>query len=426
MMTQRRTARDKISDAKRRVGVVGGRPPWDHAGSPLMTASSPSPALAARPSPGPWTFAGIYTLESAVRALTATVIPLQALYLLGHPRLVSLAYLAVSAASLLGGFLIPFAIARFGRGKVYGFGASVLMVFPLLLATHTIEGQVAGMAGRALASVCTVITFQLYVMDYIAKKDLVRSEPLRFQMGSLIWAVGPALGVYLYDHLSPLIAMALPSLFGALVLMNFIRLGLEERTKAKPPGNPLANIRRFLEQPRLRLAWSIAFCRTVWWGMCMVYVPLYLVRAGEPPITGAIASSLAVGFLFFTPVWGRVAMRIGIRRSLIACFVILAMATIAASLVENPYLAAALIVLGGLPAGGLDGIGGIPFLRSVHSYERPQMAGIYRTYIEMGDLLSSALYAALLSFFDIPAVFVAAGMIAFLGATLCRYLPRSF
>ena len=66
------------------------------------------------------------------------------------------------------------------------------------------------------------------------------------------------------------------------------------------------------------------------------------------------------------------------------------------------------------------------FLRAVHSYERPQMAGIYRTYIEMGDLLSSALYAALLSFFDIPAVFVAAGMIAFLGATLCRYLPRSF
>ena len=188
-----------------------------------MTASPPSPALAVRPSPGPWTFAGIYTLESAVRALTATVIPLQALYLLEQPRLVSLVYLAVSAASLLGGFLIPFAIARFGRGKVYGFGATVLMVFPLLLATHTLEGQIAGMAGRALASVCTVITFQLYVMDYIAKKDLVRSEPLRFQMGSLIWAVGPALGIWLYEQFGPLEAMALPAFFGGLVLINFFR-----------------------------------------------------------------------------------------------------------------------------------------------------------------------------------------------------------
>jgi MFS family permease len=424
MMAYADDARDKISDGKWSLRVVPAEPPWDHDGPGSMTTPLPSP-VAGRPAPGPWTFAGIYTLESAVRALTATVIPVQAYILLGEARLVSLVYLVISLASLVGGFVIPFAISRFGRGRVYGFGATILVIFPMLLATGTIEGQIAGMAGRALASVCTVITFQLYVMDYIAKRDLVRSEPLRFQMGSLIWAFGPALGVFLYERFGPLEAMALPSLFGALVLVNFIRLGLEERTRAKPPGNPLANIRRFLEQPRLRLAWSIAFCRTVWWGMCMVYMPLYLVRAGEPPLAGAIASSLAVGLLIFTPVWGRVATRFGIRRSLTLCFVFLGIMTLAAAAVDNPYLGAAMIVLGGLPAGGLDGVGGIPFLRAVHTYERPQMAGIYRTYIEVGDLLSSAVYAVLLSFFDIPATFVAAAILAFCGAMLCRYLPRS-
>ncbi|MSP49147.1 MAG: MFS transporter [Alphaproteobacteria bacterium] len=390
-----------------------------------MIAAIPTPALNASRPPGPWTFAGIYTLESAVRALTATMIPLQAYLLLGEPRLVSLIYLAISCASLVGGFVIPIAISRIGRGRVYGLGASLLVVFPLLLATGTLEGQIAGMAGRALASVCTVITFQLYVMDYIAKRDLVRSEPLRFQMGSLIWAFGPTLGVFLYERFGALEAMALPSFFGAMVLLNFLRLGLKERTKAKPPGNPLANIRRFAEQPRLTLAWTIALARAIWWGMCMVYLPLYLVRAGEPPIAGAIASSLAVGLLFFTPVWGRIAVRFGIRRSVIACFVLLGLSTLAAAAVENPYLAAALIVLGGLPAGGLDGVGGIPFLRAVHSYERPQMAGIYRTYVEVGDLLSSAVYAVLLSFFDIPAVFVAAALGCFGAAVLSRYLPRT-
>ncbi len=390
-----------------------------------MSTSLPSPTAADRPSPGPWTFAGIYTLESAVRALTATVIPVQAYLLLGEARLVSVIYLVISVVSLLGGFVVPFAIARFGRGRVYGFGASILMIFPLLLATGTIEGQIAGMAGRALASVCTVITFQLYVMDYIAKRDLVRSEPLRFQMGSMIWAFGPALGVFLFEHFGPMEAMVIPAFFGAMVLANFLRLGLEERTKAKPPGNPLANIQRFLQQPRLRLAWGIAFCRTIWWSMCMIYMPLYLVRAGAPPIAGAIASSLAVGLLFFTPVWGRIAVRFGIRRSLTLCFVFLSLMTLAAAAVDNPYLGAALIVLGGIPAGGLDGVGGIPFLRAVRTYERPQMAGIYRTYIEVGDLVSSAVYAILLSFFDIPATFAAAGLLALGGAMLCRYLPRS-
>ncbi len=423
MIAQPAGAREKFPTRNDAAGVAARVWPWDDDGPFSMTASLPSPA-AARP-PGPWTFAGIYTLESAVRAITATVIPIQAYLLLGEPRLVSLVYLAVSFASLIGGFLIPFAIARFGRGRVYGFGASILMVFPLLLATGTLEGQIAGMAGRALASVCTVITFQLYVMDYIAKKDLVRSEPLRFQMGALIWAFGPALGVFLYERFGALESMVLPAFFGGLVLLNFLRLGLEERTKARRPGSPLANIRRFIAQPRLRLAWTIALARTVWWGMCMVYVPLYLVRAGEPPITGAIASSLAVGLLFFTPVWGRIAMRFGLRRSLIICFVLLALSTLAAAAVDNPYLAAGLIVLGGLPAGGLDGIGGIPFLRAVHSYERPQMAGIYRTYIEVGDLLSSAVYAVLLSFFDIPAVFVAAALGCLAAAVLCRHLPRT-
>lgn len=390
-----------------------------------MTASIPSPALNASRAPGPWTFAGIYTLESAVRALTATVIPLQAYALLGETRLVSLLYLAISVGSLIGGFLVPFAIRRFGRGKVYGFGAAVLTLFPLLLATNTVGGQVVGMAGRAIASVCTVITLQLYIMDYIARRDLVRSEPLRFQMGSLVWAVGPALGVFLYERFGAAEAMALPALCGALVLLNFLRLGMEERTKAGLPGNPIGNIRRFIAQPRLRLAWMIAFCRTIWWGMCMVYVPLYLVRAGASPSVSAIAPSLAVGLLFFTPVWGRLAVRFGIRRSLIACFAILGLSTLAAAAVTNPYFAAALIVLGGLPAAGLDGIGGIPFFRAVHAYERPQMTGIYRTYVELGDLVSSAIYAVLLSFFDIPSVFVASAVICLGGSLLCRYLPRT-
>src|SRR5688500_8596220 len=147
-----------------------------------MTAPLPEPAVAVARVRGPWTFAGIHMLESAVRATTATIIPLQAYALLGEARLVSVIYLVISICSLLGGFVVPYAIKRFGRGRIYLTGAAILTVFPLLLATQTIGGQVAGMAGRALASVCTVITFQLYVMDYIAKKDLVRSEPLRFMM----------------------------------------------------------------------------------------------------------------------------------------------------------------------------------------------------------------------------------------------------
>jgi MFS family permease len=390
-----------------------------------MTAPPPPPAPDARHAPGPFTFAGIYTLESAVRAVTATVIPLQAYALLGETRLVSIVYFVISIVSLIGGFILPYAIQRFGRGKIYGFGAVLLMTFPLMLATQTITGQVLGMAGRALGSVCTVIALQLYIMDYIAKRDLVRSEPLRFQMGSLVWAVGPGLGVYLYEQAGPVSSLMVGAVCGALVCANFLRLGLQERTKSKPPGTPLANIRRFIVQPRLRLAWTIAFGRTVWWGMCMVYVPLHLVRADVSAVIAAMVCSAAVAMMFFTPIWGRIAMRFGVRRSLIACFALLGICTLGAAIVPDPYVAAALIVLGGFPASGLDGVGGLPFLRAVHPYERAQMAGIYRTYVELGDMISSAVYAVLLTFFDIPSVFTAAALLCLGSAYLCRYLPRT-
>ncbi|MGH6933447.1 MAG: hypothetical protein ACREEE_13555, partial [Dongiaceae bacterium] len=60
----------------------------------------------------------------------------------------------------------------------------------------------------------------------------------------------------------------------------------------------------------------------------------------------------------------------------------------------------------------------------VHPYERPQMTAVYRTYIDLSDLLPAALFAFLLSYFDIRAVFLASGLFAFVVALVARHLPR--
>ena len=58
------------------------------------------------------------------------------------------------------------------------------------------------------------------------------------------------------------------------------------RQSADPAGksravNPLANIGRFISQPRLRLAWLIAFGRSCFWTTFFVYGPLFMVIAGR-------------------------------------------------------------------------------------------------------------------------------------------------
>jgi hypothetical protein len=72
----------------------------------------------------------------------------------------------------------------------------------------------------------------------------------------------------------------------------------------------------------------------------------------------------------------------------------------------------------------LDGLGNIPFLRAVRPLERPQMATVFRTYIDLSDLLPAALYSVLLSFADIRIVFLASGLWMLVAATVARHLPR--
>jgi hypothetical protein len=52
------------------------------------------------------------------------------------------------------------------------------------------------------------------------------------------------------------------------------------------------------------------------------------------------------------------------------------------------------------------------------------MTAVFRSYIEVAELSNGALYALLLSFLPLPAVFAASAALSLASAALARYLPR--
>jgi hypothetical protein len=91
-----------------------------------------------------------------------------------------------------------------------------------------------------------------------------------------------------------------------------------------------------------------------------------------------------------------------------------------------PVLAAILLFAGAVCASALDGVGGIPFLRAVRAHERPQMTGVYRTYIDLSDLIPSFIFSFALLVFPLGSVFCILGIaLAIVGSIAWRYLPRS-
>jgi len=186
-------------------------------------------------------------------------------------------------------------------------------------------------------------------------------------------------------------------------------------------------IGRFLAQPRLRLAWLIAFGRSAWWGHFFTFAPLYMVTRGYGEIAAALVISLGNAMLFLNLAIGRFAARFGVRLVIVAAFGTAGAASLAAALlVDWPPAAVIFLLAGALGCSALDAVGNIPFLRSVRAHERPQMTTVFRTYLDMSDLLPPALFALLLSFFGLASVFCAAGLWMLAIGLTARLLPRGF
>jgi predicted MFS family arabinose efflux permease len=135
--------------------------------------------------------------------------------------------------------------------------------------------------------------------------------------------------------------------------------------------------------------------------------------------------SVGNGLLFGAPLAGRLAARIGLRRPIIGAYLGIGLLTLAAGLLYAwPPAVIACLLAAACGAVTLDALGGIPFMRFVHPYERPQMTSVYRTYIDMSDLLSAAAFWSLLNLFDLQAVFIASGLFSLAAVLVARQLPR--
>jgi MFS family permease len=375
------------------------------------------------------TFATLFMLSVLARTTLITVIPLDALALLGNAQRVSVLYFGVSLAGLCGSLAIPWLVQTIRRRWVFTLGAVQTVVAALLLATGTLPGLIAGMVLQVFAIACLEITLNLYVLDHIPRHELGQFEPMRVFYMSVAFTVGPWLGVYLVAHVARWAPFALAAASALVSLGYFWFLRVTEHAAVapmrRPPPNPMRYLARFFEQPRLRLAWVLAVARSSWWSMFFVYAPIYAVTANLGPVMSGLIVSLGTAALFVVPFWGWVGRRYGIRRLLIAGYVGGGLVTMAVALVADvPWLGAVILLCAAFSTGSIDGAGNLPFLRAVRAYERAEMTTVFATYRDVAQLVPPGVFSLLLKAFDLPAVFLAGGGALVVMARYARHLPR--
>lgn len=377
-------------------------------------------------------FAMLYLIESCTRALMASVVPILAYDLLHSEQRVSMLYTAVSLFGLALTLLIPVLTAVLPRRWVYTIGALALATSSLLFAAGLLPTQIVAMALRTFGASVMAITLNLYILDHVRRSDMVAVEARKMGWATIAWTLGPAGGVWLYDRFG-IVAPALVSfVFAVIVLAVFWWYRLGQNPLIRPgkarAGNPLANIRRFVAQPRMRLAWAIAFGRSCFWTTFYVYAPILMVVSGQGNLAGGLVVSAGNLMLLLSVPWGRVGARFGVRSTIAGGFAAIVVLLLAASVtaVDYPLVTAALLLGGSLFAVAHDAVGSAPFLRAVRPFERGEMTAVYRTYLELSDLLPSIVYSVVLIFFGIGSVFFTlAILIAVIGWLSWVWLPES-
>jgi MFS transporter, ACDE family, multidrug resistance protein len=374
-------------------------------------------------------FLSLFFVPAVAQAILLTVVPLEALHLLGGARAVTLLYVAAGLVAVAGRFSIPFLVRLIKRRFVFSLGALSLAASAALMAADRLPALAAGLVLSTFAIACIEITSQLYLLDHVSRQELRHFEPMRIFASAGPWTLGPWFGVYLQRSIGFAAPFAITMAASVAVLGLFWSLRLGEAAMLTPmrhpPPSPARYLRRFFAQPRLRLAWTLAATRSAWWSMLYVYGPIYAVTSGLGAETGGIIVSIGTGWIWLVPLWGWMGRRYGLRPLLAAGYALAGVLSVCTAVAFHiPWLGAAMLVLAAFGTEMLDGAGNLLFLRAVHAHERAEMTTVFVSYRDVAQLGPPVVFSILLSVFTLPSVFVASGAMMLASAALSRHIPR--
>ncbi len=386
-------------------GSLGQRKHMANRYLPLFLKHSPTPKVEH--------FAALAGLEAAVRGILISAMPLAVYDALGSAEATSAVYFVVGLVSMVWGLLVPWGTRHIPRRWMYTLGCGLYLVsMGLAVIGGSVAIAMALMCG-AMATATTFVCLNAYILDYITRENLGRSQSMQMVFAATPWAVGPMLGVWLRSIWAPA-PFILAGCFALILLAVFwiLRLGNGKQIqRAKgPAANPIAYLGRFASQPRLIAGWLFAVLRSCGWWVYVVYLPIFCVEAGLGDKVGGVALSISNALLFASPLmlrWARLAsVRTSVQFAFGACAVMFVAAGLLAFLpwatVAFSMAAATMLVL-------LDVVGGLPFLMAVKPSERTEMSAVYSSFRDVSGILTPGAAWLVLLVLPLPGIFVAAG-----------------
>lgn len=366
-------------------------------------------------------FALLAGMEAAVRGTLISTIPIAVYDAFGSAQNLSTVYFTAGVVTLFWGLMVPRLTQIWPRRWVYSGGCVLYLVAMCLFVLGLPWSVQLGILIMSMATVTCFVCFNAYVLDYVPRAQLGRTQSLQMVYAAAPWAIGPMSGVYMRHFWAPL-PFLVAATFAVIQLCVFwyLRMGSGKQiTRAKGPAvNPLAYLGRFFHQPRLIAGWLFAVIRSCGWWVYVVYVPVFCIEAGLGDKLGGFMLSVSNATLLLSPFMAawvrRWSVRVALRRALVYCAVMFCLATAVASL---PWATVVCLFIGSFGLVMLDVTGGLPFMMSVKPSERSEMAAVYSSFRDVSGIATPGMAWLVLQVAPLNFIFAASGL-AFAGAFL--------
>lgn len=368
-------------------------------------------------------------LEGLARAVIVGAVPLVALDQLGSKEAVSYAYLGGSILTLGVTVNVASLERRIPRRWILTGGVTGLVAAATLFASGpswTIPAAIGLQASHA--SVFSVV-LSLYLMDSVAKADLVKAESRRFVYLAAAWLAGPAIGTWLWSETVPDAPFVTSMGLSVAVIAYHWRLRFEGNPILRGPvvqaPGPMHNIPKFFRHRYLRTAYAITCIRSTFWAALFVYGPIYVIEAGHPEWAAGALLSAASAVLFTAPLVDRAAQHFGVRTTIMGGFALMTLGLVGLTAVgEAANAGIACWLVAAVGGGVIDVLGNIPFIRLVKPRDRSAMASVFSTWREVGFLALPALAAIALAIGPFWLLYATLAAMSLVGAAVSSYLPR--
>lgn len=379
--------------------------------------------------PGVRGFAVLAGLEAGARGMLISTMPLVIYRALEDAAVVSSLYFFVGIVSMIAGLLVPWLTRFLPRRWMYTAGAGLYLVGTVLAVAGGPVMTPLALLANALATATVFVCFNAYLLDYVARAELGRSQSTQMFYAAASWTAGPVVGVWLLEFWRPLpFLMAGAFALALIAVFWWLRLGDGKAIqKARGPApNPLAYLGRFLGQPRLVAGWLFAVIRSCGWWVYVVYLPIFCIEAGLGDKVGGTMLSASNALLFAAPLMlgyvRRASVRVTVRGAFAVGAALFAAATLAAPL---PWATVALMAAGSVMLVMLDVAGGLPFLMAVKPSERTEMAAVYASFRDVSGILTPGVAWLVLLALPVAGVFATAGAGMLAAAAIANRLhPR--